>query len=344
MHTSDLNAPRTRLLELYRILESAAATTGHISMRDMKKRLDERLGLGEYDRRTMYEDLCLLDAITNLSVAYDKRLRVHNVALKEKLTKQELQIVVNAILSARFDSESESGSLAHKLYALSGYKKAPGLAPSAVGRVKLGAGEDTLDKLAFIQNAIEKKRKIMFDYRKYTLNKKFEVVRAGCLVSPYKILWQNDMLYLVGNFEGNSFAHYRLERICNLRIMKEKRKPVDDIVGVGKPFDEAEYLRLAVGLSRGERTRVVIRFQSAALNDVLDSLGKDVRVSPEGNGGFTLDDKVLLNKKFIRWVLGFGASAEVLEPKTLREEVAAVIKEAGKVYDDVHHECTGNMR
>ncbi len=336
MHKSDLDASRARILELYELLQYVSAAPGHISMRAIKKHLGAIPGFdepdrGEYDRRTIYRDIFLLNNITNLSAKYDKKLRAYRVDVKERLTEQELQIVVNAILAARFDSASESEAMVSKLYALGGPAKAPGRARGAAGRVKLGAGADTMDKLALIQKAIEKHRKIMFDYRKYTLNKRFEVVREGCLVSPYKLLWQNDMLYLVGNFEGNTFAHYRIERICNLRVTKEKRKPVDDIVGVGHQFDEAEYLRQSVGLSRGERTRVVIRFQSSCLNEVFDSLGKDVRVRADGDG-FVLDDKALLNKKFVRWVLGFGAFAEVLEPEELREELAAALNEAGKLY------------
>jgi predicted DNA-binding transcriptional regulator YafY len=174
--------------------------------------------------------------------------------------------------------------------------------------------------------------KLLFDYRKYTLNKKFEVVRAGCRVSPYRILWQNDKLYLVGNFEGDSFSHYRVERICNLRLTKEPRKPISDIVGYGKPFDEAEYLSRAIELSRGVLTRVTIRFQNECLSEVFDSLGTKISVKDNGDGSFTLDDSVMLNKKLTRWVLSFGASAEVLRPKKLRGEVAAALQEAGKLY------------
>ena len=332
MDIADLDASRSRIYELYCLLTSAAVAGGHIGMKDMRTWLNDRLELGEFDRRTISRDLLLLKTITNLSIEYNMRLRAYEVTLRDKLSGPELSIIVNAILSARFDSEQETKTLAEKLYALAGYDKIPGGAHQIKDRIKLGAGAETLDTLEFVLDAMERNIKILFDYRKYTLNRKFEIVRSDCLVSPYKILWQNDRLYLVGNFEGGFFSHYRIERICNLRETHERRKPIGDIVGYGRLFDEAGYLRRAVGLSRGELTRVVVRFSNECIGDVFDNLGKNVSIQDNHDGTFTLDDKITLNKKFTRWLLGFGAYAEVLKPDKLRNEIIESINSTTQIY------------
>jgi len=332
MDKTDLDITRGRIFELYEFLSAKADADDYVSMMDIKNCLKGRMGLGDIDRRTISRDLFLLNSITKLSVEYDNKARAYRVSTREKLSAPELSIVINAALSARFDSEQETRTLADKLYSLAGYAKMPSGAHQVKSRIKLGEGADTLDKLDALQKAIDQNLKVLFDYRKYTLNKRFEVVRTDCRVSPYKILWQNDSLYLVGNYLGNDFSHYRLERICNLRVTKETRKPIGDIIGIGKFFDEAEYLRRAVGLSQGDVTRVFIRFQNSCIGEVLDNLGKDVYIRDNGDGRFTLNDNVALNKKFTRWILGFGPCAEVIKPDSLRNEVADALKSAGDIY------------
>ena len=332
MDKADLDATRTRILELFELLVSVAAVGGHIGMKELKEWLDNRLELGEFDRRTIYRDLFLINSITNLSVEYKKNLKAYRVSLFEKLSEPELSIIVNAIISARFNTEQETQAMADKLYLLAGYAKMSSGTHQIKDRIKLGSGADTLDKIETIQNAIKNNMKILFDYRKYTLNKKFEIVRTDCRVSPYKILWQNDRLYLVGNYENNDFSHYRIERICNLRELRERRKPISDIIGYGRQFDEAEYLRKAVGLSRGNAAQVIIKFQNECIGEVFDSLGKNVQIRDNHDGTFLLCDDVTKNKKFTRWLLGFGALAEVIKPKELRDEVAGALSRAGAIY------------
>jgi predicted DNA-binding transcriptional regulator YafY len=332
MTQSDLDATRARILTLHELLQAAAVFPGHIGMERLKQALNERLGLGEFDRRTLYRDIFLLNAVSNLEITYDQRLKAYTAARRCRLSKAELSILINAVLSARFDSHGETEAMANKLYQMAGNEKMPTGLHSLENRVKLGQDGDTLAKLDLLREAIEDNKQVSFDYRKYNTRKELVTMRFGCRVSPYKVLWQNDRMYLVGHFAGSSFSHYRIERICELRVTKDPRASVGGIIGYGQRFDEAEYLRRAVGLSSGQMTRVAIRFQNSMAGEVLDSLGREANIHDNQDGTFTLCDEVLLNKKFTRWLLGFGAAAEVLQPKALRREVVGVFGEALGVY------------
>jgi len=330
MATTDLDATRNRLLELYKLLEGISITTKKITLNQIMDSLEFKVG--SFERRTYYRDLSLLNEITNLSISFSNRLKAYKVERKEELSQSELTIIINAILSARFDTESETKSLADKLHTFAGYSKMPSGKHHIENRVKLGDTQDTLDKIDFIQNAIDEKRKILFDYQKYNLTKNYEIIRRDCLVSPYRILWHNDKMYFVGNFEGSGFSHYRIERICNYRETEERIKPISEIIGYGQTFDEAEYLRKMIEVSSGEVERVVIKFQNEELGEVFDVLGKRVCIKDNKDGTFTLDDSVVVNKKLIRWVLGFGDSAEVIMPEKFRGEVANELKSACNIY------------
>jgi predicted DNA-binding transcriptional regulator YafY len=321
------------LLELYRLLsEVSVSQKNEITLGQIKDELNEKGELGEFDRRVFYRDLSLLNEITNLSLEYAPRSRAYIVKRKEALSKAELTVIINAILSARFDSESETRSLANKLYAFAGKPITPGSGFRVENRVKLGDDKDTLAKIDFIRRAIDGGFKILFDYQKYNIAKNYEVIRRGCLVSPYAVLWHNDRMYLVGNFEGNTFSHYRIERICHCKETNEPSKPVSEIVGYGRRFDEAEYLRKMSGVASGKSTRVVIKFKNGYLGDVLDAFGKKACVKGNGDGTFTFDDEVVVNKKLIHWILGFGGAAEAVRPLALRKEIKKSLKSASAIY------------
>jgi predicted DNA-binding transcriptional regulator YafY len=329
MDRTDLDATRTRLLELYEILKAISVTTGRVSINELKTRLDSQMDLGEYDRRTIYRDLFLLNEITALNTVYDRQLKMYRVELKERLGESELCIIINAILSARFDSESETRAFANLLYRLAGHEKIPGNTYGIDNRIKHGEGKETLQKLDIIRHSIAQNKKISFDYQKFDSKGSYGISYRDCHVSPYKILWQNDRMYLVGNYNGCFFSHYRLERICGVRESNEKRKPVSDIIGYGRQFDEAEYLRQSVGLSSGELAKVEIIFRRESLSEVFDTLGRDVTIIDNGNGAFTLITEVIVNKKLIRWILGFGTEAKVVRPDSLCEKVDAVRRKQG---------------
>jgi predicted DNA-binding transcriptional regulator YafY len=331
MAVVDLDATRNRLLELYKLLDEVSITTRKITLNQIMDSLNFKVG--SFERRTYYRDLSLLNEITNLSIRFSNRLKAYKIERKEELSESELTIIVNAILSARFDSEAETRTLVDKLYSLVGQSKMPSGEHCIENRIKLGDTQDTLVKIDFIQSAICEKKRILFDYQKFNLTKNYEIIRRDCLVSPYKFLWHNDKMYLIGNFEGNSFSHYRIERICNYRETEKKCKPIREIIGYGRQFDEAEYLRKMSEVSSGKIERVVINFRNAELGNVLDVFGKNVFIKDNADETFKLDDNIVINKKLIRWILGFGESAEVIKPEGLRNKITEVMRIMGENYD-----------
>ncbi|MCL2717703.1 MAG: WYL domain-containing protein [Lachnospiraceae bacterium] len=333
MSSVDFDATRARLVELYKLLYKVSVSRkNEITLGQITDNLNDVGELGSFERRTFYKDFLLLNEITNLDIEYSKSSRTYIIKRKDELKKSELTIIINAILSARFNSETETRSLADKLYTFSGLPKMPDGMHYIKNRVKLGDDKDTLVKIDFIHNAINQKQKVLFDYQKYNHMKNYEVIRRNCLVSPYKILWNNDKMYLVGNFSGNNFSHYRIERICNLRESKEKQININEIIGYGKSFDEAEYLRKMTEVSSGKPERVVIKFKNEKLGDIFDTFGKNVCIKADKDGSFTLDDEIFVNKKLIHWILGFGDSAEVLKPAQLRSKIEEAINAMGKIY------------
>jgi predicted DNA-binding transcriptional regulator YafY len=336
MESYNLGMTRERLLALYEILKSMAQGRKKFKLSDLSNELF-KMEIDEVDRRTLYKDLYLLNRITGIKCAYDEKTKAYKVLLNDSLSESELKTILHSIYDFRFSGgEKEKKKLAEKICRLAGYSKIPNVIRSIGDEAGLTGESDTYEKLDFIQDAINKNRRIIFDYQKPSAKKKYETVRT-CDVNPYKLIGRDKNMYLIGSYDKTKFfSHYRTERIINLRLSDEKRDSIGEIIGHGNIFDEAEYLQKKVAFSKGEMDYVEIRFSNENLEnsgEVFDRFGiNGVRIIENADGSFVLRDTVQINKKFIRWILGFGDSAEVIFPPELRGEVAEILKKAGKIY------------
>jgi len=96
-------------------------------------------------------------------------------------------------------------------------------------------------------------------------------------------------------------------------------------------FSLRKWLELRWGVEYGEPMQVKVRFQNRA--QTFAKVRKDVAyrqskltVAADGEA-MILEDTVVGRNEFIKWILGFGSAAEVLEPLDLREEIRQRVRE-----------------
>ena len=66
---------------------------------------------------------------------------------------------------------------------------------------------------------------------------------------------------------------------------------------------------------------MTLRFENHLVGAVLDRLGRDVFLVPDGPDHFTVRADVVVSPQFFAWVFGFGAGARITAPA----EVAAAM-------------------
>lgn len=196
---------------------------------------------------------------------------------------------------------------------------------------------DVISNIEKIREAIKKNQKIQFDYVKYDISKKLNIDKQSCIVSPYEDVWYQDYYYMLGNYSDDKISHYRVDRIRNIKLLKDKRKNISEIVGIGREFNATEYMSKLIGMSSGNEERVVIRFKNEYIGEVIDSLGEGVTILKDGLSHFTLSARVLVNKKFTRWVLGFGDGALVKSHDNLRNEIIKSVQCQADLYQIETH-------
>ncbi len=149
----------------------------------------------------------------------------------------------------------------------------------------------------------------------YTASRDSENTR---LVDPYHLRCYQGAWYLIG------YCHRRCEVRTFALDRIRKLKPVRRYFRVPPDFSLEEYLGHSLGIERGRQLyQIEIHFDAEAARWVKERVwhpSQEIILQEDGSLLLKLVLSGLGEVK--RWVLGFGAHAEVLSPPELREEIA----------------------
>jgi predicted DNA-binding transcriptional regulator YafY len=137
-------------------------------------------------------------------------------------------------------------------------------------------------------------------------------------VDPYKLWYVNNGLYLVGHdHEENDLRTFAVERIQSAKLTNRRFEIPPD-------FDFEEFQKTAFNVIWGEPQVVKIRFSASQAPYIRERTwhpSQQIDTQPDGRIILTLRVGDLWEVK--RWLIGFGAAAEVLVPDSLRGEIIA---------------------
>jgi predicted DNA-binding transcriptional regulator YafY len=126
--------------------------------------------------------------------------------------------------------------------------------------------------------------------------------------------------------EVRDFAIHRIRRIAL----------TTDRYEVARGFDFRKYMADAFGIEKGGRAvEVAIRFAPRQARWIRERRWhRSARIQEELDGALTLRLRVADTSELQRWVLQFGAEAEVLSPPSLRQTIAETLRTAAAAYRD----------
>lgn len=164
-----------------------------------------------------------------------------------------------------------------------------------------------------VNRACSERRRIDMVY--YSFSRDEETRRR---LDPYRIWYYDGALYLVG------FCHLRgevrmfaLDRIRMLNVTDQTFEPPKD-------FSMEKFTADSFGIIQDELVSVKVRFTGRAARWVLDRTWHPSQtIERKSNGRVTASYRVAGTSEIKRWILGFGPEAEVLEPDSLRREIAS---------------------
>lgn len=291
------------------------------------------------DHRLLQQDIIdLLD--TNYGISCERRAIKNNITSLQEMgydivadkgyylktrefTDAELRLMIDSIFSSGAITDKEAHQLVKKLEKFTNkYFKAH---VSHIHSSSSGRNAENLkvmDSIATIDAAISKGKKISFSYLQYGTDLKLHPKRnIRYVVSPYQMISNKGKYYLIGNYDAyDDISHYRLDRITDVEILRDARKPMRSIKGLENGLNIAKHIAEHVYMFSGESEHVKLRVNENLMDTLVDNFGKEIRVKYGEDNDIIVDFKCNLDACFY-WVMQYGQNAEVLEPESMRERI-----------------------
>jgi len=321
------NGTKLRLLYIYQYLFKHSDADHPISTPEILQYLKDEHGL-DVHRTTLPNDFAMME-----------EAGIHFEIIKSRQNKYyfdnrlfdipELKVLIDAISSSKFITEEQSQELIRKLITLTSEYNAEKLRRHVTveGRVKT-ENEKVLNILDYVNEAIDKGRKIRFQYTEYN-NRKRKVMRHKgeyYVVSPYVLVWDGDYYYLIGYCENRKhMRNFRLDRFYRAPMILED----EEAVPMPKDFNLAAYTQKVFRMYDGDETiDVELLCESTVMNGIVDQFGTKVKTKEVDSKHFKVIVKVCPSPTFYRWVFGWDGAMTILGPEKVREEYKEMLRKA----------------
>lgn len=290
---------------------------GHVTAADLAERFEVSI-------RTIYRDIEVLSQ-AGIPV-YARKGKNGGICLMEQfvlnkmlITKEEQQQILSALLSVEETTASEEKTILQKLGSFFMTEPVNWI---AIDFSDWGGGQKQLYE--GIKRAILGSKVISFDY--YGQNR----AMSRRTVEPVQLLFKEYTWYLNAYCrERKALRHFKLTRIKRMEVSEESFAPREEWYQEenveNRPDGNAVPISvyaptIVMWIDKKEAYRVYDRFAESEI-EVLEDGDFLVRVA------YPLDEWVY------SLILSFGASAKVLEPVEIREEIKKRIADMQKIYE-----------
>jgi predicted DNA-binding transcriptional regulator YafY len=293
-------------------------------------RLNRRLKASDLARRcgvterTIYRDIISISA-ANIPIYFDGGYKLlHEGFLPpSNLSAHEAGFLLSLLKSPLFEKGKPFRETARRIIEKI---EVTGEGKNSAGSIAIGVVSTERSgnhKLASsIENAIREKRNITIFYESL----KGEKTKRK--ISPYAMAFRKSAWYLVGHCHlRDDIRTFRLGRIQSVRLSRER-------FSLPEEFSVEEYFQNSWGVYKGKLTKFRVKFSGEAAIMVRTSKHQPYEeIAESTDGSIIYETTVSGRQEFIRWVLGFGPEAEILEPQSARREIKRILDSACNNYE-----------
>lgn len=146
-------------------------------------------------------------------------------------------------------------------------------------------------------------------------------------VDPYKIWYFDNTFFLIGKCHlRDEVRTFVVDRIKELRTTRES-------FSIPSDFSFQDYTKDSFGVIHDKKVEIVVKFDKEVAGYIKERLWHpSQKIKQNRDGSITTTYDVAGTKEIKYWVLSYGQYAEVLEPKTLRDEIKKDLSLALKRY------------
>ena len=245
----------------------------------------------------------------------------------------ELKLLVDSVQSSKFITHKKTLYLIRKIESLASVYEAQLLSRQVYVKNRIKTmNESIYYNVDEIHTGIARDRQIRFRYFDYTVQKERRFRRDGgyYVVSPFALTWDDENYYLVAyDSTAAMIKHFRVDKMLDIGILDEPRDGRESFAAL----DMAEYAKKVFGMFSGREERVRMRFDNQLVGAVLDRLGREAMLVPDGESHFTVTAQVEVSPQFFAWVSGFGRLAQILGPDYVVQAMRAHAAEVLAMYE-----------
>ena len=312
------NPIRLKLLKLVEILRQETDEDHPLTKPELCERLEAMNIPGS--RRSLIRDIALLNEQGYEIMEQMKgREKAYYIA-DRSFSVPELKILIDAVQAASFVTDKKTGELIDKIAALGGSHRAGILKGNLVKfNTRKHRNETVYYTLDFIEDAIQKNKKIIFKYFDLDENGQKVYRRDGhhYVVEPVALVFNEDNYYLIVYSEKHDgTANYRVDRIDGVEILddpiSEKARSLRRKV--------ARYTEEAFKMFNGQPETVTLRFADKLIGPVLDKFGEVTKMTRVDDHTIEATVQVRIAPTFWGWLFQFGTDMDIVEPEAIKEE------------------------
>ena len=284
------------------------------------------------ERKSLYDDFeALRDYGLDIVCVGHGRGSGYYVAARD-FELPELKLLVDSVQASKFITHKKTAALIRKIERLCSVHQARTLQRQVyvAGRIKT-MNESIYYNVDEVHAGISQGKKIRFRYFELDVHKNRHYRRDGAwyVASPYALTWDSENYYLVAFDDStDSIRHYRVDRMSNITLLDAPRDGREAF----RALDMAAYSRKVFGMFSGTEQSVRMRFDAHLAGAVVDRLGSDVMLVPDGDDAFTVTADVVPSPLFYAWLFGFGPRAQLLGPESVVEEMRRHLAAVAAVY------------
>lgn len=270
-----------------------------------------------------------------------------NFYFKHQFSHEELLLIINSILFSKQVPSEQRKKIIEKLESLA--------SKYLNSRKKYIRGEynkhlkndELLENIRVLDEAISENKKVKFNYSRYNVVKmgnKSQLVyepqknQEGeireYVINPYQMVSTNGRYYIICNNDKlDTVSHYRVDRITNIEILNEKRKPEKNVKELKNGLTIQQYMAEHLYMFGGKSISVKLKCKAPIINEFVDWFGPDgIELLTQTEDEITFS--VNVNEEAIRkWALQYALHIQVISPQSLVDLIKEDLKQALENYE-----------
>lgn len=324
-----LEPKKLAIVRILQILQTESDEAHHLKQEDIIRHLNDDYGIA-IERKAIGRSISMLK-----EAGYDiESARSGSWLAGREFTEGELRLLIDGVLSSRHISAKYSRDLIDKLCSLtSRYFRSHVKYIHSVNEWEKSDNGALFYNIELIDEAIERKKQIKFDYNKYGADKKLHRTAAHT-ASPYQLILHNQRYYLMArNEKWKNMGYYRLDRITNMSVTDLRAVPITTVEGYERGINYKELSTALPYMYTDKPERVEFIAEEGVIDQVVDWFGKDIRIEKHGEKQFKVGVKVSL-MAMEHWALQYSGYVTVTSPQTLADNIKWRLRKAAKSYKE----------